>query len=336
MIQISVCMIVKNEEKTLVRCLDSLKGIWDELIIVDTGSTDRTKEIAARYTDKVYDFTWTGNFSDARNYSFSLAGCEYIYTADADEELDPENRKKFLQLKETLLPEIEIVQMYYGNQMAQNSVYNFDKEYRPKLYKRLRTFTWQGAVHEAVSLEPVVYDSDIEILHKPEGKHSDRDLQIFETLLAKGEALNTRLENMYLRELYFAGRPENYAKAESYLQGILNEAEPEDDRFQKATALLCRMYRTKQEMKNFLKYGLKGAATKGSSELCLELGEYFLEQKDYEEAAVWFYNSAYETECLLDIKSGGITPLKKLITCYDALGNKEQADLYLAELEKYV
>jgi glycosyltransferase involved in cell wall biosynthesis len=51
-------MIVKNEEAVLARCLDSLKGIAEEIVIVDTGSTDRTKEIAARYTDKIYDFTY--------------------------------------------------------------------------------------------------------------------------------------------------------------------------------------------------------------------------------------------------------------------------------------
>ena len=86
--RISVCMIVKNEEDILKRCLDSLKGIWDELIIVDTGSTDATKAVAAEYTDKIYDFKWTGNFSDARNFAFSKAGMEYIYSADADEVLD--------------------------------------------------------------------------------------------------------------------------------------------------------------------------------------------------------------------------------------------------------
>ena len=90
MVTVSVCMIVKNEEKVLARCLDSLAGLWEELIIVDTGSTDRTKEIAKKYTDKIYDFSWTGSFSDARNFSFSKATCDYIYSADADEELDEE------------------------------------------------------------------------------------------------------------------------------------------------------------------------------------------------------------------------------------------------------
>ena len=61
---ISCVMIVKNEENILARCLDSISDLMDEIVIVDTGSMDATKEIAARYTDKIYDFTWTGNFSD--------------------------------------------------------------------------------------------------------------------------------------------------------------------------------------------------------------------------------------------------------------------------------
>ena len=71
MITISLCMIVKNEEQVLSRCLDSLAGLMDEIIIVDTGSCDRTREIAARYTDKIYDYIWKDDFADARNFAFS-------------------------------------------------------------------------------------------------------------------------------------------------------------------------------------------------------------------------------------------------------------------------
>ncbi len=81
MIEISLCMIVKNEEKVLGRCLDSIADLMDEIIIVDTGSTDRTKEIAKKYTEHIYDFEWIDDFSAARNFSFSKATKDYIYAA---------------------------------------------------------------------------------------------------------------------------------------------------------------------------------------------------------------------------------------------------------------
>ena len=336
MVTISVCMIVKNEEKVLARCLDSLEGLWEELIIVDTGSTDATKEIAARYTDKIYDFTWTGNFSDARNYSFSKAGCDYIYCADADEELDEENRKKFLILKEALEQnrEIEIVQMYYGNQLSQNSIYNFDKEYRPKLYKRLREFRWQEPIHEAVALEPLVFDSDIVIWHKPEGQHGGRDLIYFEKMIENSEIMSQRLQDIYLRELYFIGELHNLKKGHEYLVYICESEQPDSDVFQKAIAILCREARLLGKDSEMLKYSLKGVAGPGSSELCMELGHYFYEKEDWAEAVLWYYNAIYETTCQMSLKAATTEPLSKMISCYEALNLPELAMEYRRELEE--
>ena len=138
MITVSVCMIVKNEEDILARCLDSLQGLYEELVIVDTGSTDKTKEIAHKYNAKVYDFTWVDDFSAARNYAFKQCTKDYIYSADADEVMDSKNRERFLRLKECIDPEIEVVQMKYKNQLDKGTVYNYDEELRPKLFKRLR------------------------------------------------------------------------------------------------------------------------------------------------------------------------------------------------------
>ena len=179
MATISLCMIVKNESAVLARCLDSIADLMDEIIIVDTGSTDNTKEIAAQYTSRIYDFKWTSDFSAARNFSFSKATMEYIYTADADEILDDANRERFLRLKGALLPEIEIVQMKYVTQGTFDTVLNAKKEYRPKLFRRLRTFTWIDPIHETVRLTPVTFDSDVEILHCPQSLHSKRDFSIF-------------------------------------------------------------------------------------------------------------------------------------------------------------
>ena len=149
MISISMCMIVKNEQNILARCLDSYAGTYDELIIVDTGSTDNTKEIAARYTDKIYDFEWTNDFSAARNFAFSKAECEYIFSADADEVLDDTNNYALRELKHVLLPEIDIVQMYYVNASGYNSVYNAHKELRLPVHVHvLRCCFWQLSLSE--------------------------------------------------------------------------------------------------------------------------------------------------------------------------------------------
>ena len=86
---LSLCMIVKDEEDCLARCLLSATPVVDETVIVDTGSTDRTKEIAKAFGAKVYDFEWTDDFSEARNLSLSKATGEWILVLDADETISP-------------------------------------------------------------------------------------------------------------------------------------------------------------------------------------------------------------------------------------------------------
>ena len=84
---LSACMIVKNEEKFLAQCLNSIKDAVDEIIIVDTGSTDKTVEIAQSFGAKVYHHPWRNSFSEARNHSLSYATCDWILQIDADEAL---------------------------------------------------------------------------------------------------------------------------------------------------------------------------------------------------------------------------------------------------------
>ena len=332
---ISVCMIVKNEERVLARCLDSLKGLYEELIIVDTGSTDRTKEIASHYTDKIYDFVWVNDFSAARNYAFSLATMDYIYSADADEVLDDKNRVLFKQLKDNLLPEIEIVQMKYGNQLSFGTVYNFDEEYRPKLFKRLRNFVWIEPVHEQVRLDPVVFDSDIVITHMPESNHSGRDFAVFERAIIKDGDLSDRLWDMYARELYLAGSDEDFIKAESFFErkaasGISPELH------QTLCLILTHCARIKNDVHRFLKYSVKIVTGDGCSEICMEMGLYYEGMGDLEEAAIWYYNAAFETTPILKATSGNVDPLRHLIDINEKNGNSEMAEMYRDELQKYM
>ncbi len=328
MITVSLCMIVKNEEEILGRCLSCLSDLVDEIIIVDTGSADRTKEIAAEYTEKVYDFQWTDDFSAARNFAFSKASGDYIYSADADEILDEENRERFRVLKANMLPEVEIVQMYYTNQLKFRTVYNYDKEYRPKLFKRLRNFTWIDPVHETVRTAPVVFDSDIEIIHEQKENHAKRDLESLHRAVARGEGLSKRLFDMYARELYLAGDEEDMENAEAFFENVCNGGDCSGEELKTALCIMVKIERKLGNIPKFFKYAMKAVTAGGVSELCLELGDHYMELEDYEEASIWFYNAAYETESIFDARSRGCNALRRMAECCRKLGAPEKAEHY--------
>ena len=332
MVTISLCMIVKNEEDCLKKCLESLKGIVDEMIVVDTGSTDRTKEIAKECGAKVLDFVWTGDFSDARNFAFSQATGDYIYSADADEELDEDNRQRFMQLKNDLSElDIDIVQMYYCNQLKFRTVYNFDRELRPKLFKRLRHFVWQDPIHEQVILDPVICNSEIEIIHRPKENHAGRDLESFRWAVDQGRRLSKRLHGMYARELLMAGTDDDFIMAKNYFTESTLDTSRGLDEIKQSSCVLAHVAVLEDDPALLLKYSLKDAITEMSSEMCYELGDYYFGKRDIDEAIVWYYNAAYECSSILDIKKSGSLPRLALAKCYRALGNEEQARDYERE-----
>lgn len=314
----SLCMIVKNEEAVLRECLDSIKELMDEIIIVDTGSTDGTKEIAAEYTPYVYDYQWTDDFAAARNFAFSKATGDYIYSADADEYLDEENRVKFKALKKVLMPEVEIVQMIYVTEQINHPTENFAKDLRPKLFKRLREFTWIEPIHETVNTNPVVFDSDIEIRHRPQGDHSSRDFSVFERIIEEKGMLSDRLLTMYLRELYKAGTEETLEHAREFLEQMLVELKQKGKELlaRQTIAVLLKLYRQTDNPVAILKLGLREEITIPSAEVCMELGYFFMKKEEYEEASKWFYRAAFECESEIDIASSGTSALFALALSY--------------------
>ncbi|MGN7457234.1 tetratricopeptide repeat-containing glycosyltransferase family 2 protein [Paenibacillus pasadenensis] len=106
---ISLCMIVKNEELVIERCLDSLKEVVDEIIVIDTGSIDRTKQLALSYTDHVHDFVWVNDFSRARNEAIRRANGRWILFLDADEYFAPGDAAKLRSFLEQAEPSPTVV-----------------------------------------------------------------------------------------------------------------------------------------------------------------------------------------------------------------------------------
>lgn len=334
MITVSLCMIVKNEAAVLDRALSSMSDLVDEIVIVDTGSTDRTKEIAAKYTDKIYDFPWVDDFSLARNFAFSHCVCDYIYSADADEVLDDKNRKRFWDLKSVLVKDVEIVQMWYVEQGTQ-TVLNAKKEYRPKLFKRLRTFTWVDPVHEVIRTEPVVFDSDIEILHMPQGNHSTRDFHIFELSYDTEGRLSKRLYEMYVRELYKWGDLESLSKGTRIIKTVMENEELDTPLFIDFCTVIAKTMRLLGNETKFLKYAMKVVSLGANAEICKELGDYYTSKGDVPEAANWYYNAIHETEATMDIYVKGKATMVALSDCYEKLNQGDLSAYYLTEAGKW-
>jgi GT2 family glycosyltransferase len=103
-VRVSLTMIVRNEEANLPKCLSSVAGVFDEIVVVDTGSTDRTREIAREHGARVFDFVWVDDFAAARNTALARATGDYAFWLDADDVLDPREREKLVRLLASLRP----------------------------------------------------------------------------------------------------------------------------------------------------------------------------------------------------------------------------------------
>lgn len=194
-------MIVKNEEDTLGRCLESVKDLIDEFIIVDTGSSDRTKEIIGQYAPCIYEYKWNDNFAAARNFSFQQATMDFILWLDADDILLEADRIKLKKLKETLALNIDAINMHYHLEHDQNGNV-ISSLRRNRLVKRVNNFQWYGAVHEYLEVHGNILESDIAITHSSIKHDHNRNLTIYEKRLAKGEEFTPRDLIYYANELF--------------------------------------------------------------------------------------------------------------------------------------
>jgi len=167
---ISLCMIVKNEEAMLPRCLDSVRHLVDEMIIVDTGSTDNTIEIAERYGAQVYTYPWNSSFADARNYAMRQAKMDWIFIMDADNELPAEDAGK---LRDMVSGQVDATAWfcktisYLGDDPDPTNVICNLNIY---LVRNHMGYRFVGDIHEQISCgdstkKPVTAISDMRVYH---------------------------------------------------------------------------------------------------------------------------------------------------------------------------
>ena len=330
MISISLCMIVKNEEKVIARCLGSVASIVDEIIIVDTGSKDKTKEIVKQYTEHVYDFEWTDHFADARNFAFSKATKEYTLWMDADDVLLQEDQVKFLELKKTLDPSVDSVQMKYVLARNDQGVITSSLN-RNRLVKTANRFQWIGAVHEYVEVSGRIILSDICITHQSNKvAKSDRNLKIYRKMKKEGREFTPR-------DLFYYGNEcfdhqlyeEAIASYDDFLateKGWFNDCIRACEQGAEAHIQLGN----KKEAMNWVLRSFTYDMPRAN--LCCKLGFLFMEQQNYAQAIYW-YKLAINSELKSVEKTGGLVdyayytwlPHLQLCVCYDVLKQYEQA-----------
>ncbi|HVX11705.1 MAG TPA: glycosyltransferase [Pirellulales bacterium] len=167
--RVSLNMIVRDEEANLPACLDGIADLVDEMVIVDTGSTDETKAIAHRYGARVFDFPWRDHFAAARNEALERASGDWVFWLDADDRLDEEERRKLRALFNTLRDELAVwllqcISPSAGDQAAMTVLE------QGRLFRHDPRVRWQYRVHEQIvpaieRLGGATYRSDIVVRH---------------------------------------------------------------------------------------------------------------------------------------------------------------------------
>lgn len=328
MISLSLCMIVKNEEATLARCLESARGIADEIIIADTGSSDNTRSIALSFGAKVYDFPWCDDFSAARNFSFSKAAMSHCIWLDADDVIEEQDRQSLISLKGSLPEDVDVVMLPYNAAFDESGKASFSY-YRERIVRNSPGWRWQGAVHEVIVPHGKIEYYTAAICHKKQAKpESGRNLRIYRRLIADGNTLSARDRFYFGRELFYAGE---YAEAKEVLSELIKSGEGWIENRAEAYRTLAGCCTSQAEALSIL---LQSFAECGArAEICCDIAAIFKDSGNLPDAIFW-YKAALLTE--YDPKSGGFIdsdchgfiPYIQLCVCYDRMGERETAQHY--------
>ncbi len=296
--RISLCMIVQNEEKNIRRCLQSVVGAVDEIIVVDTGSTDGTVQIAREFGALVHPFPWNGSFSDARNASLEPATGDWIFFLDADEELAGESREALRRVTGNENVEGYFVKVinYLGNEGWIESC----PDLIFRLFRNRPDYRFHGAIHEQIvdvilkrnSQARYQVAEDLVIFHYgyldrqiQEKDKKNRNLALLRQELAR-EPENRLLRYHYGVELY---RAERYAEAAAELVKAASGIDPQTIYLPKLLRYIVLAYHAAGQPEEALKIVRLGLGLfPNYADLYYYGGLISYEQKNYAQAYEFF------------------------------------------------
>lgn len=216
--ELSVCIITRNEENKIEKCLQMLAGYGWEIVVVDTGSTDRTKEIAQEYTTAVYSYEWCDDFAAAKNYAIGKASYDLVIVIDSDEYVEYVDIEALEQLAGAYPDKVGRINR--RNQFTRDGEDNENQEYINRIFDR-REYCYQGRIHEQVvrrdGTEYQTYCAPVSIRHDGySGTQQERQEKARRNIRLLQMELEQEPDDTYL--LYQLGK--SYYMAGDYQQAV--------------------------------------------------------------------------------------------------------------------
>lgn len=320
---LSLCMIVKDEGKTLERCLNSVKSFINEIIIVDTGSKDNTVEIAKKFNAKIYKFKWIDDFSAARNFAFSKATSDYIMWLDGDDFINEDDIKKIESLLSNMDSSYDYISAEYI--LARNSEGKVSTSLRRnRIVKRQSAFLWVGNVHEYIAVYGKGLEGNFSIEHGKVKEYTDRNLQIFKTMEKNNKKFTPRDIYYYANELFDNGY---YKESINQYNKFIDTKEGWIEDIKGAYLKIIRALNLINEKDKIVDVAFESLKIDTpTAEIACSLGEYYFEKENYNQAAFWYRVALDSRPSSLNMSltnSDYYTwiPSLQLTVCYYNLGN---------------
>jgi glycosyltransferase involved in cell wall biosynthesis len=337
---ISICIIVKNDQENLKYCLERVKAFPYEIIVVDTGSTDQTIQIASEYTDQVYKFAWCNDFSAARNYAIGRANNRYVLMIDSDE---------FVMMLDQLLLEALIIE--HPNQVGRIHRYNIftrnqteftGHEYVNRLFDK-ELFEYTGKIHEQIvakqELSYETYLLPIDVRHsgydgtfEERKRKADRNINLLLNMLEENPQ-DTYILYQLGKSYYFQ---EEFQKAVDYFSKALEyDLDPRleyviDMIESYGYALVNAGYRTKA-----LGLEVVYQEFEASADFVYMMGFVYMENAQFEEAIAQYLKATTYNECKVEGVNSYLA-YYNVGVIYECLGNQAEALLCYEKCGEYL
>lgn len=333
MATVTLTLIAKNEEKHIKQCFESIYDFVDKIVLIDTGSTDKTIELAKSYDKcEVHNFKWCDDFSKARNYALSFVNTTHWMWLDLDDIIKPEDLKILMELKRNL-DKIEVVEMTYnygftkGDYMNGNPTLSFK---RNRIFKTSLRLRWEDPIHEYVdTLGKRSFGIDVAVTHTRTHSNGARNLDIFRSMIKQGKKMSPRNKYYYAKELYYNGL---YDEALPELLGVIERKENWFEEVLQAAIAVCEIYKSRKDYTNLRKtcYDTFSLVGIPRAEFTYRIADSFFIQGDIKTATFW-YEVAANTEIPKDAgyvneEYYNFLPHLQLSVCYFELGDVERSE----------